>query len=106
MIIKENEDPDARMFYFPCQKWLDEGEDDGKIERELLAAEPPKQTSKEKLVQYWRDQMEMLLFHIKRQCYICATLLQLKINYYTVDPVLKDHPIGHRNIVSEDRWSW
>ena len=24
---------------------------------------------------------------------------------YTVEPVLKDHPIGHKNMVSQDRWS-
>ena len=24
---------------------------------------------------------------------------------YTVEPVLKDHPIGHENMVSQDRWS-
>ena len=27
------------------------------------------------------------------------------INVYTVEPVLKDHPIGHRNVVCQDRWS-
>ncbi len=25
---------------------------------------------------------------------------------YTVEPVLKDTPIGHKNIVSQDRWFW
>ncbi len=25
--------------------------------------------------------------------------------YCTVEPVLKDHPIGHKNMVSQDRWS-
>ena len=24
---------------------------------------------------------------------------------YTAEPVLKDHPIGHTNVVSQDRWS-
>ncbi len=23
----------------------------------------------------------------------------------TVEPVLKDHPIGHKNVVCQDRWS-
>ncbi len=27
------------------------------------------------------------------------------VSYCTVEPVLKDHPIGHRNVVSQDRWS-
>ncbi len=26
-------------------------------------------------------------------------------NVDTVEPVLKDHPIGHKNIVAQDRWS-
>ncbi len=26
-------------------------------------------------------------------------------NQHTVEPVLKDHPIGHTNVVSQDRWS-
>ncbi len=26
-------------------------------------------------------------------------------NANTVEPVLKDHPIDHKNVVSEDRWS-
>ncbi len=25
--------------------------------------------------------------------------------YDTVEPVLKDHPIGHKNVVGQDRWS-
>ena len=24
---------------------------------------------------------------------------------YTVEPALKDHPIGHKNVVCQDRWS-
>ncbi len=24
---------------------------------------------------------------------------------YTLEPVLKDHPFRHRNVVSQDRWS-
>ncbi len=24
---------------------------------------------------------------------------------YTIEPVLKDHPIGHKNVVCQDRWS-
>ncbi len=25
--------------------------------------------------------------------------------WYTVEPVLEDHPMGHKNVVSQDRWS-
>lgn len=46
MIIKEGEDAESKMFYFPCNRWLDEGLDDGAIERALEPAEPPKATSK------------------------------------------------------------
>nr|XP_006814608.1 PREDICTED: lipoxygenase homology domain-containing protein 1-like [Saccoglossus kowalevskii] len=34
VIIRESEDSD-KDFYFPCRKWLDVGQDDKKIEREL-----------------------------------------------------------------------
>ncbi len=35
------------------------------------------------------------------------TLQNLKVNqiWYTVKPILKDHLIGHKNVVSQDRWS-
>lgn len=45
VIVKEDDQPGSRMFYFPCDRWLDEGQDDGLIERELQAGEPPKQSS-------------------------------------------------------------
>lgn len=45
VIVKEGDEPGARMFYFPCDRWLDQGQDDGLIERVLEAAEPPKQSS-------------------------------------------------------------
>ena len=46
IIIKEGEDPESSLFYFPCDQWLDEGQGDKKIERLLDASKPPKQTSK------------------------------------------------------------
>ncbi len=40
--VKESNAPDAKTFYFPCGRWLDAGQEDGKIEREILPGEPPK----------------------------------------------------------------
>ncbi len=31
--------------------------------------------------------------------------LLVKIGQHSVEPVLKDHPIDHKNMVSQDRWS-
>ena len=46
-LATEGEDGSPRSFYFPCHRWLDEGLEDGLIERELLPAEPPKDSSKQ-----------------------------------------------------------
>lgn len=43
--MRESDESDARLFYFPCERWLDEGLDDQKIERILDVADPPKQSS-------------------------------------------------------------
>ncbi|XP_077990949.1 uncharacterized protein LOC144445282 [Glandiceps talaboti] len=40
VIIKEAQDSEAE-FHFPCQRWLDAGQDDNAIERELLLGKPP-----------------------------------------------------------------
>ncbi len=37
------------------------------------------------------------LFYIKHDV--------LHAKHITVEPVLKDHPIGHKNVVCQDRWS-
>ena len=31
--------------------------------------------------------------------------INLTVQYCTVEPVLEDGPIGHENVVSQDRWS-
>ena len=46
VMVKCGDDADEVMYFFPCGKWLDKGQEDGKIERELKPAEPPKQSSK------------------------------------------------------------
>ncbi|XP_070556277.1 uncharacterized protein [Ptychodera flava] len=40
VIIKEAQDSEAE-FHFPCNRWLDAGQDDQAIERELLLGKPP-----------------------------------------------------------------
>ncbi|ELT98105.1 hypothetical protein CAPTEDRAFT_225952 [Capitella teleta] len=45
VIVREGEEADSKVFFFPCGQWLDSGMDDSKIERILDAAEPPKQSS-------------------------------------------------------------
>ncbi len=36
---------------------------------------------------------------------ICHMAANIQGVFYTVQPVLKDHPMGHKNLVCEDRWS-
>ncbi|XP_066274370.1 lipoxygenase homology domain-containing protein 1-like isoform X2 [Branchiostoma lanceolatum] len=40
VVMKESKGA-SREFVFPCERWLDEGEDDGKIVRELLVEDQP-----------------------------------------------------------------
>ncbi|XP_048249875.1 lipoxygenase homology domain-containing protein 1-like isoform X2 [Haliotis rufescens] len=41
VVVKESSGVDSRQFYFPCDRWLDSGKEDKKIERELMVADPP-----------------------------------------------------------------
>ncbi|RDD41325.1 Lipoxygenase homology domain-containing protein 1 [Trichoplax sp. H2] len=47
VLITEGDDKNAKNYEFPCHRWLDEGQDDGKIERELYVQEPSKDAIKE-----------------------------------------------------------
>ncbi|XP_046584646.1 LOW QUALITY PROTEIN: lipoxygenase homology domain-containing protein 1-like [Haliotis rubra] len=41
VVVKESSGVDSRQFFFPCDRWLDSGKEDKKIERELVVADPP-----------------------------------------------------------------
>lgn len=46
VIVKEIDLTNGREFYFPCDRWLDEGQDDKLIERTLQVGTPPAGSSK------------------------------------------------------------
>ncbi len=43
---------------------------------------------------------------ISMQCICIPSWLSAVSSPYTVEPMLKDHPAGHKNMVSQDRWSF
>ncbi|NXY68823.1 LOXH1 protein, partial [Glareola pratincola] len=56
IVIKHKEGKEAQEVVFPCNRWLDEHQDDGKTERELTANS--KYFVKENLSQQWRVQVK------------------------------------------------
>ncbi|NXJ65880.1 LOXH1 protein, partial [Rostratula benghalensis] len=56
IIIKHKEGTEAQEVVFPCNRWLDEYQDDGKTERELTASS--KYFVKENCSQQWRVQVK------------------------------------------------
>ncbi|NXU53866.1 LOXH1 protein, partial [Turnix velox] len=56
IIIKHKEGKDVQEVVFPCNRWLDEYQDDGKTERELTANS--KYPVEENLSQQWRVQVK------------------------------------------------
>ncbi|NXU82941.1 LOXH1 protein, partial [Xiphorhynchus elegans] len=56
IVIKYKEGEEAQEVVFPCNRWLDECQDDGKTQRELTANS--KYFAKEKLSQQWRVQVK------------------------------------------------
>ncbi len=42
---------------------------------------------------------------IPQYLFLPQSLFVISVRVLYVEPVLKDHPIGHKNIVSQDRWS-
>ncbi|XP_074841891.1 oxygen-regulated protein 1 [Carettochelys insculpta] len=58
VIVKFKEDDDDQEVVFPCNRWLDEYQDDGKTERELIANKNGNLQKASTQVQQWRVQVK------------------------------------------------
>ncbi|XP_054673049.1 oxygen-regulated protein 1 isoform X1 [Grus americana] len=58
IVIKHNEGKEAREVVFPCNRWLDEYQDDGKTERELTAINDGNSQKAFLKAQQWRVQVQ------------------------------------------------
>lgn len=46
IIVEVEEEKTNKRFYFPSNQWFDKGQSDSAIEREIMAQEPPPESSK------------------------------------------------------------
>ncbi|XP_071410619.1 oxygen-regulated protein 1 isoform X4 [Pithys albifrons albifrons] len=58
IVIKHKEGEEAQEVVFPCNRWLDECQDDGKTERELTANKDDSETKTSLKAQRWRVQVK------------------------------------------------
>ncbi|XP_074641254.1 lipoxygenase homology domain-containing protein 1-like [Tubulanus polymorphus] len=87
VIIKEHADANSHEEYvFPCGRWLDEGEDDGKLVRELKVQE-----------EYMQDHIEREMWEYEKWKFgsQCEVMFFSKLNKHTLQIDDKGHVDGH-----------